>query len=784
MNKKIWLFFDRYDVADDNAEHFCRYIKNNIIDVECFYILKRDSKDYSRLIKDGFNIIDFEDDINIELVKSADLIFESANIYHYINRSNVYKSIIDTKRLIFLCHGMTLGDSSKALNRMRCDLFTCSIDGEYKSFKTKKYTNNEKYHLTGMPRHDSLLKKINEHKKLSDKKIVTFVFTYRKYLDSTNKNNIYYKTLNNIFNSEKLKDIHEKYNVEFNVKFHPEVIYKGHDKLYKFPEYVIDCRNKSYQDLIVDSDVFVSDYSSACQEFSITGRNILYYQFDKDVFFKTHDYSEDWFVWDEMSLGKIVKNLNDFFIELENIFKRNLDVPLVYKERMNNFFKFHDYDNCKRVYDLVIDTYYKNNIVVTLTSWKKRIDNCYHTIISCLNQSLLPDKIYLNLSVEEFPGKENDLPKSLMQLINNNKKIIINWIYGENTKTMKKVFPMLNYLNDEDYIVYIDDDIILPYDFIENRYNEFNKYNSPITGYNKVKLYKKFPFSCACSIIKKKMLNNWENIVDDDVIHTYEDDWVYTYILLLNGYMFKITDGIYDIKYILNNMIFNSNDSSCENNLYNYKYTQEVLNKKVMCITGKHIYDSFGFFNDGKINTQLTQEQLKKSNETQYQTSKNIQYFGNIKEDDNYEKLVSLIKSGQLKKKSSGVWYEVESNNEFNSIESSMLDVIFSIIEKQKEIEDRQKELNRLGEEQNVRMYSIHKQQESIKTDKQKIDEEKKNLELSKHQLDEDRKRLDVIKQGIKLEKKSKREQLKEDIATGKLVKVKMGNGYVWKRVR
>ena len=49
-------------------------------------------------------------------------------------------------------------------------------------------------------------------------------------------------------------------------------------------------------------------------------------------------------------------------------------------------------------------------IVVTMTSWKKRIDYVSISILSLLKQTVKPRSIELNLSEEEFPNKENDLP--------------------------------------------------------------------------------------------------------------------------------------------------------------------------------------------------------------------------------------------------------------------------------------------------------------------------------------------------------------------------------------
>ena len=62
-------------------------------------------------------------------------------------------------------------------------------------------------------------------------------------------------------------------------------------------------------------------------------------------------------------------------------------------------------------------------------------------------------------------------------------RVILNWV-EDNYKSMKKLFPVLPYLEDEDVIIDIDDDMILPKDFIESRVKDFKEYGCkyPITS--------------------------------------------------------------------------------------------------------------------------------------------------------------------------------------------------------------------------------------------------------------------------------------------------------------
>lgn len=117
---------------------------------------------------------------------------------------------------------------------------------------------------------------------------------------------------------------------------------------------------------------------------------------------------------------------------------------------------------------------YKNHkVVVTMTSWTKRIGNCVPVIRALLNNTVKPDIVFLNLSEEEFPNKEANLPLDLVKLSRVEPTFQINWVSGPNTKTMKKVFPILPLIEDDDIVIYMDDDFLLPREFVKSRVDDF-----------------------------------------------------------------------------------------------------------------------------------------------------------------------------------------------------------------------------------------------------------------------------------------------------------------------
>jgi hypothetical protein len=282
-----------------------------------------------------------------------------------------------------------------------------------------------------------------------------------------------------------------------------------------------------------------------------------------------------------------------------------------------------------------------------MTSWTKRIGNVKTVVESVMNNTIKPDRLYLNLSKTEFSGIK--LPNDLVEYFNSDDRLIINWVDGENTKSMKKVFPILEYLDDDDIIINIDDDALLPNSFIESRYNEFKMKNAPITSCNNPKYHfidKSLGiWSCgAGSLFQKKMLNGYERVINNTLIHTYNDDWCYSTLLWLNGYKFVPCSS-----YFMQNGSLDNNGTKLKK--YNeiepmgrkHVYISDapmynVLEKRIEELFGVGFKDSFGI---------LAKDKSVKFNELT--PSENIDFKPiNINSNDVLKKLREGIKNGTI----------------------------------------------------------------------------------------------------------------------------------------
>ena len=92
-------------------------------------------------------------------------------------------------------------------------------------------------------------------------------------------------------------------------------------------------------------------------------------------------------------------------------------------------------------------------IIVSLTSYPKRVKTISSVVIALLNQTLKPDAVILWLGEQKFPGKENDLPKELLAL----RKYGLTIAWCKDLRSYTKLIPALK-AYPEDIIITVDDD--------------------------------------------------------------------------------------------------------------------------------------------------------------------------------------------------------------------------------------------------------------------------------------------------------------------------------------
>lgn len=103
------------------------------------------------------------------------------------------------------------------------------------------------------------------------------------------------------------------------------------------------------------------------------------------------------------------------------------------------------------------------NIIVSLTSFPARIDNVWMTIDSIMNQSVRPNRVILNLTQEEFPNGNTDLPNNILPYMDLGLEIAYR---DSNLRSHLKYYYAIKD-NPNSLVVTIDDDLYYPQNTIE-----------------------------------------------------------------------------------------------------------------------------------------------------------------------------------------------------------------------------------------------------------------------------------------------------------------------------
>lgn len=358
-NANLWIFADMSSRADDNAEHLYRYVMNNHPKQKIVFALRKDSCDYSRLKKEGFNLVDPRSlHFKYLLYKASKVI--SSHIDKYI--FNAFGGdTLQSKDFIFLQHGVTKDDISNWVNKRKIDIFITSTKAEYNSiagdFNHYKFSTKEVV-LTGLARWDALIK----NNVLNTKQILIMP-TWREYLSGKiqkyevrTKNpdfikSLYFQKWQEFLCSKELENLAKKYGYSVVFIPHPQVRIYLDD--FNLPSYIITSYKTSMQKLFCTSSLMITDYSSVAFEMAILNKFVLYYQFDKDDFFSRHTYTQGYFSYKRDGFGEILEDkytllnkLKELIIYISTNSKNNI---------VENKIIFTNKKNCQRIYHKIFE---------------------------------------------------------------------------------------------------------------------------------------------------------------------------------------------------------------------------------------------------------------------------------------------------------------------------------------------------------------------------------------------------------------------------------------------
>lgn len=354
--RRVWLICENGTSARDNGYHFFKYMCENHKEIECYYVIDTKSKDYEK-IKKYNNIISYKSLKHWIYYLSAE--------YNISNHKNgnpnpplfyvLHVSLGLFNNRVFLQHGITKDDAKWLYyNVTKFRYFVCGAKREYEFIKKTFGYPSENVIYTGFPRFDNL-----DNKSVNEKQILIMP-TWRNWLGrETNSlgkqqdftTTDFYKNWNELLSNERFrKYINEN---EYNVKFYPHINMQKYINCFRndFNKLeILSSDDIDIQDLLKESAILITDYSSVYMDFAYMRKPVLYYQFDYKEY-REKQYQDGYFDYIKDGFGPVAYNVDKLIDLLVDILENGLNQE--YYNRMNSFFEIKDESNSERIYKIL-----------------------------------------------------------------------------------------------------------------------------------------------------------------------------------------------------------------------------------------------------------------------------------------------------------------------------------------------------------------------------------------------------------------------------------------------
>lgn len=359
--KKIWIISDRPPTANDNGYALFKYMQNvNDKDIKTYFVIDKNSRDYEKAKSTGKILIYNSMKYKIWFMMADKIISSQADLWvnNPFGKKVEYYQDLYNNDFVFLQHGIIKDDLSVWLNQYEKNMkmFVTTTNDEYESILSGEYGyKKDVVKLTGLPRYDLL-----EDKK---EKLIAITPTWRaefagkldpkkgiRVYNPNFKASEYFEFYNNLINDKRLLKCMEEKGYKGVFIIHPSHYsnakdFKGNDII------KLETNLADYSSLFSKASLLISDYSSVPFDFAYLKKPVIYTHFDKEKFFKNHIYTEGYFVYEKNGLGPVIYNYEDTVNKIIEYINNDCKLDEVYEKRIEKFYKYHDKNNSKRVYE-------------------------------------------------------------------------------------------------------------------------------------------------------------------------------------------------------------------------------------------------------------------------------------------------------------------------------------------------------------------------------------------------------------------------------------------------
>lgn len=367
--KNAWVFIDRENDADDNAEHLYRWVIQHHPEINAWFLLTRTSYDWTRLSREGFRLIP-PGLLRKLLILNCDHIVSSHAEYMEGGFDARYYGPSMRWRYTFPQHGVIKDDLSHWLSNQPFDIFVTTSPEEHASIVADNtpytYTDRE-VKRTGLPRHDRLLRYAKETPS-SEIRTLLVMPTWRGGLVdaraaiSSQYDRItqfaksdYALSWSAFLNNANLKNL--LYEYRYKLVFFPHMNSVPYIDAFYVPPHVevASAEKTSIQGLFARSIALITDYTSVAFTFALLRRTVFYYQFDRESFYGgNHNWREGYFDYDRDGFGPVALNEQALINRVTQFLQNGAKTAPEYTLRMERAIPDLEGRSCEQVFDSIV----------------------------------------------------------------------------------------------------------------------------------------------------------------------------------------------------------------------------------------------------------------------------------------------------------------------------------------------------------------------------------------------------------------------------------------------
>lgn len=342
--KDAWLISERGFDARDNGFVFYQYLKQFHPEIPSYFVIDTTVVDYEK-VKPFGNIVPYKSWKHFLLLANAKYKISTHDqgytpdmvIFHHLHKLAMKLPIHIYGKSIFLQHGI-IGNDIKWYHKTECtpDLFVTSTKQEYEFIEKQFGQHDPELQLLCLCRYDNLIQQN------SPKKQILLMPTWRKGIVNEEEflHSTYYQTYNHLLHNETLH-IWLKEN-QYQLVFYPHIEFQPYLHLFDETEDVILASMNEYdvQELLISSEILITDYSSVFFDFLYLEKPVYFYQFDYDSFYQNH-YEKGYLKFQEM--GMVTKMEEELVKQIVN--RETIEIP--------DIFLYKDRKNCERTFEKI-----------------------------------------------------------------------------------------------------------------------------------------------------------------------------------------------------------------------------------------------------------------------------------------------------------------------------------------------------------------------------------------------------------------------------------------------